>query len=71
MRVLAFKGTVEKGCVPLPADVDLPDATKVYVVVPGMELPQTAHIRSPKSVNPEDVGELVSEVHPADTNPEA
>ena len=71
MRLLAFEGIVEKGCVPLPADVNLPDGTKVYVVVPGMEVPQTAHIRSPKFANPEDATKFVLEVHPEGTNPEA
>ncbi len=37
MSVTTFQGTVENGQVRLPADVELPEKAKVYVVVPDLE----------------------------------
>lgn len=37
MSVTTFQGTVENGQVRLPANVSLPEKTKVYVVVPDLE----------------------------------
>ncbi len=37
MPVTTFQGTVENGQVRLPANVSLPEKTKVYVVVPDLE----------------------------------
>ena len=34
MKVMAYEGVVENGCVQLPPEVSLPDKAKVYVVVP-------------------------------------
>ena len=59
---------VENGCVHLPADAMLPEKSKVYVVVPGMELPRTVHIWSPRLVNPEQARDFVKEVLPEDSN---
>ena len=51
MKVVAYEGIVENGCVHLPADVRLPEKSKVYVVMPGTEAPRTVHIRSPRLVD--------------------
>lgn len=37
MSVTTFQGTVENGQVRLPANVELPEKAKVYVVVPDLE----------------------------------
>lgn len=54
MRVAAYEGIVEKGCVQLPGEIRLADGTRVYVIVPQVlktsDLP--ARIYSPRLVNP-------------------
>ncbi|MGI9107699.1 MAG: AbrB/MazE/SpoVT family DNA-binding domain-containing protein [Pyrinomonadaceae bacterium] len=37
MPVTTFQGTIENGQVRLPANINLPEKTKVYVVVPDLE----------------------------------
>ncbi len=37
MSVTTFQGTVENGQVQLPANVNLPEKAKVYVVAPDLE----------------------------------
>ena len=37
MPVATFQGTIENGQVRLPANVNLPEKAKVYVVVPDLE----------------------------------
>jgi hypothetical protein len=37
MGIIAVKGTVEKGQVRLDADLNVPDHTKVYVIVPAQK----------------------------------
>lgn len=64
MKVMAYEGIVENGCIRLPPDVHLPDKAQVYVVVPGTETPRTFHIRSPRLANREDVKDFVLEVIP-------
>ncbi len=56
MKVVAYEGVVENGCVHLPADAHLPEKAKVYIIVPGNgEAPRTFHIRSPRLANPEEL----------------
>ena len=43
---------MENGCVRLPEDAKLPEKSKVYVVVPGIEVPRTVHVRSPRLADP-------------------
>ena len=47
MRVATYEAVVENGQIRLPLDLRLPDNTKVYVVVPGLESTPTACIASP------------------------
>ncbi len=52
MKVVTYEGVVENGSVRLPEDVKLPEKSKVYVVVPGIEAPRTVRVRSPRLVDP-------------------
>ena len=61
-RVKTFEGRVESGQIRLRGDVALPDQTRVYVVVPDMADDQSARIRSPRLVHPEQAGDFVKEV---------
>jgi hypothetical protein len=61
MKVIAFEGIVENGCVRLPARMALPDGTKVYVVVPDVpegESTRVVHIRSPRLAHPEQASDF-------------
>ena len=62
MSVRTFEGVIEKGQVKLNAPVDLPDRTKVYIVVPGTEVEQAAHLHSPRLVRPEQAADFKMEI---------
>jgi hypothetical protein len=69
MSVRTFEGFVEKGQIKLKAPVNLPDRTKVYVVVPDSEVEQTAHVYSPRLANPEQASEFEMEI--VESSPDA
>jgi hypothetical protein len=58
-----LEGVVEQGQVKLTSDVRLPDGTKVYLVIPDLELDmQGVHLRSPRLAHPEQVADFDMEV---------
>ena len=65
MSVLSFEGVVEKGHIRLPADLELPDSTTVYVLVPAVETGQ-ARVLSPRLACPEQATDFVKQVARAD-----
>lgn len=62
MSIVTFEGIVEHGQIRLTNNVLLPENTKVYVVVPGMQIEQVAHIFSPRLAHPEQVADFKLEV---------
>jgi hypothetical protein len=62
MEVMTIEGVVEHGQIRLPADVHLPDKTRVYIVVPGLCLEQRARIASPHLVHPERAADFALEI---------
>ncbi len=62
MGVVTLEGVVEHGQIRLRTDVHLPDKTKVYVVVPGMQTEQVAHIFTPRLAHPEQVVDFKMEI---------
>ena len=50
MKTTTYEGVVEHGHVRLPANVSLPENTKVYVVVPDVEAMPMAYIGGPRLV---------------------
>ena len=64
MKVSAYEGIVENGCVRLPIEVVLPERTKVYVVVPEIAPPRTTHIRSPRLSDSSQAKDFIKEVLP-------
>jgi len=65
MSIAALEGFVEKGQIRLKADVRLPDHTKVYVIVPDLEVRPVFHIFSPRLAHPEQAADFeVIEVTP-------
>jgi hypothetical protein len=62
MGVTTFEGIVENGQIRLPAAVRLPERTKVYVVIPDVEVQAIAYIGSPRLVHPEQATDFQKEV---------
>ena len=57
-----FEGVVEKGQIKLPANVRLPDHTKVYVIAPDAQIKETAYIHSPRLRNQVQAADFKMEV---------
>lgn len=63
MSATTFEGVVEQGQIKLESDVRLPEGTKVYVVLPGMEIEgDRVHLYSPRLKHPEQVGDFELEI---------
>jgi hypothetical protein len=62
MKVTTYEATVENGQINLSEAVYLPEHTRVYVVVPGVEEVPRFHIRSPHLARPECAGDFTVEV---------
>ena len=62
MRVTTFEGIVENGQIRLPANVQLPERAKVYVIIPDVEVQTVAYIGSPRLVHPEQAADSKKEV---------
>jgi hypothetical protein len=70
MSIVTIEGVVEHGQIRLKSDIQLPDNTKVYVVVPDMQIQQIGHIASPRLAHPEQATDFKLEVveEPADAS---
>lgn len=70
MTIVTIEGVVEHGQIRLKSDIQLPDNTKVYVVVPGMQIQQIARVASPRLAHPEQAADFKLEVveEPADAS---
>jgi hypothetical protein len=62
MSVATFEGVVENGQIRLKTDVHLPDQTKVYVIVPEIQITQIAHIITPRLAHPEQALDFKLEI---------
>lgn len=62
MQVTTFEGIIENGQIKLTTKVNLPEKTKVYVVVPGLETERVVHIYSPRLVHPEQIADFKIEI---------
>ncbi|MCA1629650.1 MAG: hypothetical protein LC785_09460 [Acidobacteria bacterium] len=65
MSVSTFEGEVEKGQIKLKAPLDLPDHTKVYVVVPTVKVAGSARIHSPRLAHPKQAARFEMEIEEA------
>lgn len=68
MSVVTLEAIVEDGQIRLPSNVRLPDRTKVYVVVPGLEVERVVRIASPRLARPDQAVDFVLEVVEAEPN---
>ena len=58
-----LEGVVEDGQIKINADVRLPDGTKVYMIIPDVELENNVlHLRSPHLAHPEQAADFEMEV---------
>ena len=62
MRVVTFEGIVEHGQIKLSTNVRLPDNTKVYVIVPEIQVEQSARVVSPRLAHPEQAADFKMEI---------
>jgi len=62
MSVVTFEGIVDDGQIRLKTNIRLPEKTKVYVVVPDIQVEQVAHIFSPRLAHPEQAADFKMEV---------
>jgi hypothetical protein len=63
MSAATFEGVVEQGQIKLNSEVRLPDGTKVYIVVPDIEIEkQGVRLHSPRLARPEQSAEFEMEV---------
>jgi hypothetical protein len=62
MGVATFEGVVEQGRIRLKTNVRLPGNTKVYVIVPAIQIERSAHIFSPRLAHPEQAADFELEV---------
>ena len=62
MPPTTFEGTVKNGQIQLPDNLSLPEDTKVYVLVPGVESEDAARLRSPRLADPRKIVEFQKQV---------
>ena len=62
MGIVTLEGIVEQGQIKLAGNVRLPEQTKVYVVVPDMQVTQTVHVHSPRLAHTEQAADFALEV---------
>jgi hypothetical protein len=63
MSAEMFEGVVEQGQIKLNSGVRLPEGTKVYIVVPGVDVEtQGMRLFSPRLAHPEQAADVEMEV---------
>jgi hypothetical protein len=62
MQVMTYEGIIENGEIRLIPNVSLPEKTRVYVVVPSMEVTHFARVPSPRLAHPEQAVDFIKEV---------
>ena len=62
MKTTTYEATVENGQIKLLESADLPEHTRVFVVVPGVEATPTYRVSSPRLAHPEQVADFIKEV---------
>lgn len=62
MQVKVFEGIIENGQIRLKTKVDLPEKTKVYVIIPDFAAQKVVRVYSPRLVHPEQAVDFKKEV---------
>jgi hypothetical protein len=61
-KLATYEGVVENGHVTLPPGVDIPEETRVYVLVPDANTQRTFQIMSPRLADSTQAKDFVKEV---------
>ena len=61
-KLATYEGIVENGHVTLPPNADIPEQTRVYVLVPDADAKRIPRVFSPRLVHPEQAKDFVKEV---------
>ncbi len=61
-NILTLEGVVKRGQIWLKSVVNLPENTKVYIIVPDIQVKQRPHIFSPRLVHPEQAADFALEM---------
>lgn len=62
MGIIALEGIVDRGRIRLISKVHLPEKTRVYVIVPGIQVAYITHILSPRLAHPEQAEDFRMEI---------
>jgi hypothetical protein len=62
MGIVTLEGIVERGQIRIAPDVHLPDKTKVYVIIPGIQIERVAHVFTPRLAHPEQAVDFELEI---------
>ena len=62
MGVIALEGVVDHGQIHLKNNIRLPEKTRVYVVIPDIQIEQASHLVSPRLAHREEAAGFRMEV---------
>ncbi len=62
MSIITLEGVVDHGEIRLTSNVRLPENTKVYVIVPDMEVEQVARVHTPRLAQPQYANDFKMEI---------
>jgi hypothetical protein len=62
MKGTTYEATVQDGRVVLPEDADIPDNTRVYVVVPASDADERVRMMSPRLVHRNNLRDFTMQV---------
>ena len=62
MSIVTIEGIVDHGQIRLKTNIRLPDKTRVYVIVPELEVERVAHIYSPRLAHREQAADFEMEI---------
>ena len=62
MKATSFESIVENGKIQVPAEIRLPDGTRVYVTIQDGDRLSSAFVGSPRLVNREQLSDFEKEV---------
>ncbi len=62
MSVMTLEGIIDHGQIRLKTNMHLPDNTKVYVIIPDVQIEQVVRISSPRLAHPEQAADFAMEI---------
>lgn len=62
MKVTTYEAIIENGQIKLLTPVELPEKTKVYVIIPEAKILDTVYIRSPRLVDKSKLADFRKEM---------